>query len=385
MSMTVAAAIPAKGTSSRVPSKNLARILGVPLFLWAANNLSRVLPKDSIYIDSDSDEIIELAEDAGFRVLRRPAELATNASTGNDLMLWQASQIDTEILIQHLPPMIFLRPETIRSGISLLEGGIDSVFGTHAEQVYTWDENGPLYDVKLLPNSFNLPHRYREGMGFYGVRKATLLRERVRICGRSRMIPLDKFEQVDIDTPEELAFARALASGLSTDHPLLSGLTRFHSTKRVKLIVCDVDGCLTNGEMSYVDDGSEIKTFHTRDGIAVSQAQAAGIEVAFLSSGYCEGHISARANRLGVSRVSVCREPKAEVLASWMRELQLKGDQVAYLGDDVNDLEAMKLCEITACPSDAHPLVKEKAKHVLSTPGGRGTLREFWDNIIAPQ
>lgn len=384
MNLTVAAAIPAKGSSSRVPAKNLARIRNVPLFLWAANNLARVLPPDRIYVDSDSEEILSLAHQAGFATIRRPTELATNATTGNDLMLWQASQINAEVLIQHLPPMIFLRPETIRTALEYVEAGFDSIFGTHAEQVYTWSEQGPDYDVNALPNSFTLPKRFREGMGFYVARKATLEKERVRICGKQRMVLLDKFEQLDIDTPEDLEFARTVAAGLPANDPLLAGLARLQPASRIKLIVCDVDGCLTNGDMSYTEAGLEIKSFHTRDGIAVQQAQSAGIEVAFLSSGFSAGHINARAAKLGIKRVAVSREPKAAILKSWLQELALQREEVAYLGDDVNDLEAMRLCGLTACPADAHPEVRAVATSILATAGGKGVLRDFWDNHIHP-
>lgn len=384
MSASVAAAIPAKGSSTRVPFKNLARIRGVPLFLWAANNLSRVLPRDRIYVDSDSEEILGLAQRAGFPTIRRPVELASNATTGNDLMLWQASQIDADVLIQHLPPMIFLRPQTIRAALSYIEEGLDSVFGAHAEQVYTWDDQGPCYDVEALPNSFTLPTRFREGMGFYACRRETLERERVRICGKHRMVLLDEFEQVDIDTPGDLEFARTLAAGLSSDDPLLEGLARVVPAGRIKLIVCDVDGCLTDGRMVHGESGEELKFFHTRDGIAIQQAQRAGIEVAFLSNGFTTGHILARAARLGVRRVAVSREPKAAILESWMRELGLQGDEVAYLGDDVNDIGAMRLCGLTACPADAHPAVRKVAVFVLATPGGKGALRDLWDNHFPP-
>jgi YrbI family 3-deoxy-D-manno-octulosonate 8-phosphate phosphatase len=196
------------------------------------------------------------------------------------------------------------------------------------------------------------------------------------------MVLLDKFEQLDIDTPEDLEFARTVAAGLPANDPLLHGLSELQPASRIKLIVCDVDGCLTNGEMSYTESGAEIKSFHTRDGIAVQQAQNAGIEVAFLSSGFTSGHIAARAAKLGVKRVAVSREPKTAILKSWMQELALQRDEVAYLGDDVNDIEAMRLCGLTACPADAHPEVRKVVTSVLATAGGKGVLRDFWDQHI---
>ena len=106
--MKIVGFIPAKGSSTRTPAKNMQKVLGVPLFLWAANNLNKVLDKQDIYIDSDSEEILAIAKKHGFNTIKRPIELATNATDGNQLLQWQAKNVDADIYIQHLPPMIFL-------------------------------------------------------------------------------------------------------------------------------------------------------------------------------------------------------------------------------------------------------------------------------------
>ncbi|MET0592608.1 MAG: hypothetical protein ABW133_07915 [Polyangiaceae bacterium] len=382
--MKIAGVIPAKGTSTRVPSKNLQQVLGVPLFLWAANNLARVLPKTDIFVDSDSPEIRGLAERAGFRSIARPAELATNATDGNQLMLWQASQVDAEVLVQHLPPMIFLRESTLRAGLSRIAEGYDSAFGTAEEALYLWTELGPTYDLHNIPNSFTLPKTIIETMGLYITRKSCLESTRVRISGRSARLALDHYEQIDIDTPHDLEFARTVARGLGPNTDYTNGISALSSLARspLRLIVLDVDGTLTDGGMYYATDGSEMKRFHTRDGRAILRAQAAGVKVAFLSAGLNGDAVRARAKALGVELVHVGTGPKAPVLAGWMLALGLDASAVAYIGDDTNDLDAMALAGLRACPSDADAAVRRKVDEVLSLSGGQGCVREFIDKFV---
>ena len=127
--MHIAGVIPATGSSGRLPEKNRQLILGVPLFLWAANNLARVLPKQDIYIDSDSDAILGQAKAAGYQAIKRPDDLATNATDGNRFMIWEAENIPCDILVQHLPPMPFLKEATLRKALDAVTTGKQSVFG----------------------------------------------------------------------------------------------------------------------------------------------------------------------------------------------------------------------------------------------------------------
>ena len=120
--------IPARGGSSRVPKKNLKNIAGVPLFLRACYNLNQVLDKKDIVVDSDDVEILTMAESHGFSILKRPGELATNATDGNSFFRWETSNYpDADIYIQHLPPMPFLSKETIEKGLNALAQGYDSI------------------------------------------------------------------------------------------------------------------------------------------------------------------------------------------------------------------------------------------------------------------
>ena len=148
--MKIVGFIPAKGNSTRLPYKNKKKILGVPIFFLFFNNLSRVIPRGDIYIDSDDNEILELAILNGFNTISRPSYLANNDTDGNKLLEWEASNVeDADIYIQHLPPMIFCKKETIQKGINAIRSGFQSTVYVNEEKSYT------IENTTLLPIFLN--------------------------------------------------------------------------------------------------------------------------------------------------------------------------------------------------------------------------------------
>ena len=142
-----AAVVHAKGTSNRVPGKNL-RLLGDrPLFCWAIDNALASRAVDVVYIDSESETILRIGADRGAQPLRRPAALADNNTTGDDLAIWQAQAIPgATVIAQVVPTSPFVRPETISRGIAMLsESGVDSVVGVRVEPCYRWTDGHPDY------------------------------------------------------------------------------------------------------------------------------------------------------------------------------------------------------------------------------------------------
>ncbi len=212
--------IPARGGSSRVPNKNRKEIAGIPLFLRACYNLNQILDKKDIVVDSDDIEILSLAESHGFNTLKRPAELATNATDGNSFFRWETSNYpDADIYIQHLPPMPFLSKETIEMGLAAISQGYDSIVCVGKEHFYLWDDikKSPMYDLAHIPNSFTLPETVFETMGFYMITRQAHLKNGLRIGENYKFIELNKFEQVDINYPDDFELAEAIACGLKPD------------------------------------------------------------------------------------------------------------------------------------------------------------------------
>lgn len=150
----------------------------------------------------------------------------------------------------------------------------------------------------------------------------------------------------------------------------------------IKLIVLDVDGTLTDGGIYITEAGEQFKKFNAKDGLGVQSAATGGYIVGIISHSKSNGMIHKRAEMMGVQKCYVGDVPKLEVLKTWCEELGLSLDQVAYVGDDLNDLPIIETVGLSACPSDAMPKVIDACDVVLSKKGGEGCVREFLDRFI---
>ncbi len=153
----------------------------------------------------------------------------------------------------------------------------------------------------------------------------------------------------------------------------------------LKFLVCDIDGVLTDGGMYYSQSGDEMKKFNTKDGIAIKNVIKNGIKVGFLSSGINANIIENRAKLLEVEYVYVGTWKKLEILQKWCEELNINLKNVAYVGDDINDIDVIKNVGLSACPSDAIDSVKKETDIILSKKGGDACLREFVDEWLFKQ
>jgi 3-deoxy-D-manno-octulosonate 8-phosphate phosphatase (KDO 8-P phosphatase) len=151
---------------------------------------------------------------------------------------------------------------------------------------------------------------------------------------------------------------------------------------RIRLLVLDVDGVLTDGRLWYDTDGRELKSFHVRDGYGIQQLQAAGIGVAVIS-GRSSGAAAARLAELRVPHVYLGRNDKKTVLDGLLGELGIAAAQVACVGDDTTDLEIMQMCGLGITVADAHPEVLTRAMWITSQGGGRGAVREVCELLLA--
>lgn len=213
--------------------------------------------------------------------------------------------------------------------------------------------------------------------------KKHLNRDALNRLSASLNIPVEAIN-AQLEGKEQLTVSTLLAASELLNIPV----DRFFSSgtnlsgENIKLLVLDIDGVLTNGGMYYTESGDEFKKFNTKDGLAIKRLTSSGVQVAFLSSGINANLIGRRAELLGVQKVYTGFAPKLEVLTKWKEELNLTWDQIAFVGDDVNDLAVMKLCGVTACPADASPRIRQVSKMVLDKRGGEGCVRDFIETVF---
>lgn len=153
--------------------------------------------------------------------------------------------------------------------------------------------------------------------------------------------------------------------------------------RRVKLLLMDCDGVLTDGRLYYSDAGEALKVFDAKDGQGIALWHAAGFQSGIITGRPGKGIVERRATELGMHFV---RDSSTDKLADLKSILELSGgsaESTAFIGDDIRDLDVMKAVGVSFAVSDAVDIVKEQANHVLSRNGGRGAVREAIDLILA--
>jgi 3-deoxy-D-manno-octulosonate 8-phosphate phosphatase (KDO 8-P phosphatase) len=154
--------------------------------------------------------------------------------------------------------------------------------------------------------------------------------------------------------------------------------------QKLRMIIMDVDGTLTDGSLYYGPSGETFKRFNVKDGMAIHRVlKQHPVKMGFLSASTAEAIIRQRAEALGVSHVYAGKRPKTKVVESWLGELAISWKQIAYVGDDLSDLEVMKKAGFAACPADAARDVKNAADYILKKPGGEGCIRELLEEVLA--
>jgi len=153
-------------------------------------------------------------------------------------------------------------------------------------------------------------------------------------------------------------------------------------SNEIKFLVLDVDGTLTDGGIYISENGDEMKKFNTKDGMGIKNLLKSGIEVGFISAAISKKIVHHRAAMLGVKYCYAGNGDKLEILGGWLDELDLSFDDVAFIGDDINDVRIMQGVGLSAAPFDALEEVKNAANIVLEKKGGQGCVREFIDRVF---
>jgi 3-deoxy-D-manno-octulosonate 8-phosphate phosphatase (KDO 8-P phosphatase) len=154
--------------------------------------------------------------------------------------------------------------------------------------------------------------------------------------------------------------------------------------KKVKLVVFDVDGVLTNGQIIIGDNGEEYKAFHSRDGHGMKLLQYTGVEIAIIT-GRTSRTVEHRMQSLGIKYVYQGQRVKLPVFQQLIKELKLSPEQCAYVGDDWVDLSIMSRVGLAIAVQDADPIVKKHAHFITTSKGGHGAAREVCELIMEGQ
>jgi 3-deoxy-D-manno-octulosonate 8-phosphate phosphatase (KDO 8-P phosphatase) len=155
----------------------------------------------------------------------------------------------------------------------------------------------------------------------------------------------------------------------------------FEKARRIRLLIFDVDGVLTDGSLFIGDDGQEYKAFNSLDGHGIKMLLGHGIEIAIIT-GRTSKVVEHRMKNLGITRIYQGQHDKLQAYRDLSEKLGIAHEEIAYVGDDVVDLPVMRRVGLAIAVQDAHPLVRKHSHWQTPSPGGRGAARDVCEMLM---
>lgn len=381
----VVAVIPARGGSKGVPGKNLARVGGVPLVARAVRACAAARTVNRVCVSTDDAGIAGVAQAAGAEVVERPAELAGDEASSESTLLHAldvlaADGVHPEVLLFVQCTSPFVRPSDLDQAVARLREA-DSVFSAVPSHRFLWRPadgagdpalvTGVNHDPAVRLRRQDRPVEHLETGAFYALDVAGFRRVRRRFFGRTTMVVVPELAALEIDTPADLDLANALV-GLVDPPP---------TAVDVDVVITDFDGVHTEDRVLVDQHGVEAVQVCRADGLGVDLLRRAGVPLLIVST-ETNPVVTARARKLGVEALTGVRD-KAGAVRAWLAGHGGDPGRVAYLGNDVNDLEAMATVGWPVAVADARPEVRRAARLVLGRRGGAGAVRELCDLVLA--
>jgi len=380
----VGAVILARGGSKGVPGKNVARVGGVPLVVRAIRSALAASSVDLVAVSTDSEEIAIVAGAAGAEIIQRPAELASDTSTSEAALLHavehfreEGTPLDIIVFIQPTSPFI-LAGDIDAAVARVAAGEADVAFSAFETYAFLWADResgavGVNHDHSFRPRRQDREPHFQETGAFYVMRADGFEQAGFRFFGRVAIQPVSEDWAIEIDTAAELDRSRLLALGFR-DPAVASSMAE------VRAVVTDFDGVHTDDTVIVREDGTESVTVSRSDGFGIGMLRAAGMPFLILSKER-NPVVSARARKLGVEVLQAV-DDKATAIREWSERNGIDLAEIAYVGNDVNDLPALRLVGWPVAVADARPEVIEAARVVLEHRGGQGAIRELADILV---
>ncbi len=379
------AIIPARGGSKGIPGKNIRLVAGKPLLAWSIEHALEAPSIRRVVVSTDDPAIGEVARQWGAEVIWRPAELSGDTASSesallhalDDLRSRHGSDPDWVLFLQATSPM---RPAgMVQQAIdTFLREQADSLLSVCPVHGFIWrQEHGKVssftYDHRNRPRRQDAPEDLVENGSLYLFKSSILREHKNRLGGKialHRMDPLDSFQ---IDEPGDLALIEHLMS--------FRRRSRTADFSKVRLLVLDFDGVLTDNRVMVREDGTESVLCSRGDGFGIGLLVKAGFEVCVLSKEE-NPVVSARCRKLKIPCIQGC-DDKLPVLKKLASERRLEASGVAYVGNDLNDLDCLRWAGTPVAVADAVTEAKAAAVWVTQAPGGFGAVREVCDAILA--
>ena len=382
--MSTIAFIPVRGGSKSIPLKNIKLFCGRPLVYWTVKAAADIHEIDEVVVATDSGRIKEVVNSFSIpkvSIYDRDPCNAQDTSSTESVMLEYISKSnlksdDVFILVQATSPL--LTANDLENGLAVYhsEFSPDSVLSCVRTKRFYWLADGKSlnYDYRNRPRRQDFNGIFMENGAFYINTVGNILRDKNRLSGRIAIAEMPEYTSFEIDEPD--------------DWHIMEMLMRRHILKKtqrkIKLVLTDVDGVLTDGGMYYSENGDELKKFNTRDGMGFQLLREAGIKTGIITSENTR-LVERRAQKIKADFLVQGKREGGKLAAAQeiCSQLGILLSEVAYIGDDINCKELLENVGLAACPSDATSDVRNISFiNILKQKGGNGVFREFVDIIV---
>ncbi|AGB18528.1 acylneuraminate cytidylyltransferase [Thermoanaerobacterium thermosaccharolyticum] len=377
--------IPVRGGSKSIPLKNIKKLFYRPLLFWA---LDAAVDSElnEVYVYTDSDEIKYVVEhdyynNEKIKVIDRPFYTSTDTASTEVCLLdfLDRVEFDNIVLIQATSPLI--SANDINKSIELLfKGKYDSVLSVVKQKRFLWQLDSDYKAIAINYDPYQRPRRqefngyYVENGALYATKKECLRKSKNRISGKIGIVEMDEYAYNEIDEPSDWDIVEKLIE--------IKLAKNYKKTiSKIKLFVLDIDGVMTDAGMYYNLEGEFLKKFNTRDAMGLEILKNNGVEISVITSEISEINIS-RMNKLNIKQLYSGKKDKLSVLRSICKQKGLGLHEVAYIGDDINDIPSLCCSGLSFVPQNSAEEVKKYADIILNHNGGEGAIREACDYIL---
>jgi len=374
--------IPARCGSKSIPLKNIKNFCGQPLIYWSLKALEDSKSIDKAVVATDCHEVADTVNSFDFSKVeiywRNPANARDEASTESVMLEYlnnsDYSEEDFFVLVQATSPMT--KSEDFDDAFSLLwnKKG-DSLLTCARLRRFIWDDKGhPLnYDYLQRPRRQDFKGTLVENGAFYINQIKNILENQNRLSGNIMIYEMPEYTSIELDEPDDWNIAEKL---------MRKYILQPYANNKIKLFLMDVDGVLTDAGMYYTESGDELKKFNTHDGKGIELLRKAGIKTGIITSENTE-IVANRAKKLKVDYLYQGVKDKLSVARQICEKDGFSLNEIAYIGDDINDIKLLENVGIAACPDNATFKVKLIPNlTILDKRGGCGAVREFIEILL---
>ncbi|WP_068088768.1 acylneuraminate cytidylyltransferase [Polycladidibacter stylochi] len=383
--MSVIAIVPARGGSVGLPRKNILPFHGVPLVARTVKAAIGAKKVDRVLVSSDSLEILAAAEAAGAEPILRPKAISDSHASSESalehaLINIEASENDTLVFLQCTSP--FTSSDEIDTVVSALDKpNVHSAFSASEDHGFIWEvgeaglAEGVTHDhTKQRQLRQEMTPRYRENGAIYAANVGKFLAAKNRFCGNTVLVPVSS-PSLEIDTPEDWQIADAVYGAISYSQKMASV-----DSSLIKAVITDFDGVHTDDSVYVDQEGIEVVKCSRSDGFGLEILRKNGLKLLVLSK-ESNPVVQARAAKLKMEVLQNIGD-KVSTLDKWLKSNNLQWCDVAYIGNDLNDLGCIQKAGLGFAPANAVEAVKSAADVCLISKGGQGALREMANILI---